>query len=74
MPQFGLIRQATRAFDLPCIEMEGFRGRRSDRHLCQARPRGRRRHTIISSDKDLMQARGTHGRHVRPDEGPRDPG
>ena len=24
VPQFGLIRQATRAFDLPCIEMEGF--------------------------------------------------
>jgi DNA polymerase-1 len=24
IPQFGLIRQATRAFDLPCIEMEGF--------------------------------------------------
>ena len=24
IPQFGLIRQATRAFNLPCIEMEGF--------------------------------------------------
>src|SRR4030095_3307603 len=24
IPQFGLIREATRAFDLPCIEMEGF--------------------------------------------------
>ena len=24
IPQFGLIRHATRAFDLPCLEMEGF--------------------------------------------------
>ena len=24
VPQFGLIRQATIAFDLPCIEMQGF--------------------------------------------------
>src|SRR5262249_15518439 len=24
VPQFGLIREATRAFNLPCIEMEGF--------------------------------------------------
>ncbi|TGV62799.1 hypothetical protein EN801_048865, partial [Mesorhizobium sp. M00.F.Ca.ET.158.01.1.1] len=24
IPQFGLIRQATRAFNLPCVEMEGF--------------------------------------------------
>ena len=24
IPQFGLIREATRAFNLPCIEMEGF--------------------------------------------------
>ena len=24
MPQFGLIREATRAFNVPCIEQEGF--------------------------------------------------
>ena len=42
MPQFGLIREATRAFNLPCIEMAGLRGRRHHRHLRLAGPRRRR--------------------------------
>ncbi len=57
-PQFALIRDATRAFNLPCIEMEGFEA--DDiiaTYACQAREAGGRV-TIISSDKDLMQLVG----------------
>ena len=32
-PQFGLIREAVRAFNVAAIEQEGFEGGRSDRHL-----------------------------------------
>jgi len=58
VPQFGLIRQATRAFDLPCIEMEGFEAddiiATYARLACEAGADT----TIISSDKDLMQLVG----------------
>ncbi|MEX0969274.1 MAG: DNA polymerase I [Paracoccaceae bacterium] len=57
-PQFGLIRQATRAFNLPCIELEGFEA--DDliaTYARQAREAGGRV-TIVSSDKDLMQLVG----------------
>jgi len=58
VPQFGLIRQATRAFDLPCIEMEGFEAddliATYARLACEAGGDT----TIISSDKDLMQIVG----------------
>lgn len=55
VPQFGLIRQATRAFNLPCIETEGFEA--DDiiaTYARQAEATGADV-TIISSDKDLMQ-------------------
>ena len=55
VPQFGLIRQATRAFNLPCIESEGFEA--DDliaTYARQAEAIGADV-TIISSDKDLMQ-------------------
>ncbi len=57
-PQFALIRQATKAFNLPCIEMEGFEA--DDiiaTYARQAREAGGDV-TIISSDKDLMQLVG----------------
>ena len=58
VPQFGLIRQATRAFSLPCIEMEGFEAddliATYARLACDAGGDT----TIISSDKDLMQLVG----------------
>ncbi|GHC80248.1 DNA polymerase I [Limoniibacter endophyticus] len=58
VPQFGLIREATRAFDLPCIEMEGFEAddliATYARLACEAGADT----TIISSDKDLMQLVG----------------
>ena len=55
VPQFPLIRDATRAFGTPCIEMEGFEA--DDliaTYTVQARAKGARV-TIVSSDKDLMQ-------------------
>ncbi len=55
IPQFGLIREATRAFNLPCIEQEGYEA--DDliaTYAKQARERGAKV-TIVSSDKDLMQ-------------------
>jgi len=59
VPQFPIIREATRAFNLPCIEMEGFEA--DDiiaTYAAQAREAGGRV-TIISSDKDLMQLVGS---------------
>lgn len=54
-PQFGLIREATRAFNLPCIELDGYEA--DDliaTYAAQAEAAGGEV-TIISSDKDLMQ-------------------
>ena len=58
IPQFGLIRQATKAFSLPCIEMEGFEAddliATYARLACEVGGDT----TIVSSDKDLMQLVG----------------
>ncbi len=57
-PQFPLTREATRAFNLACIEVEDFEADDIIATLsCQARDAGGRV-TIISSDKDLMQLVG----------------
>ncbi len=55
IPQFGLIRDAVRAFDLPCLEQAGFEA--DDLIATYAREAGERgaTATIVSSDKDLMQ-------------------
>jgi len=55
VPQFPLIRDATRAFGLPCIEQEGFEA--DDliaTYAREARATGAEV-VILSSDKDLMQ-------------------
>src|SRR3954466_6285056 len=55
IPQFPLIREAVRAFDLPCLEQVGFEAddliATYTRLACE---RGATA-TIVSSDKDLMQ-------------------
>jgi len=54
-PQFALVRDATRAFNLPCIEMEGYEA--DDliaTYAKEATAKGFET-TIVSSDKDLMQ-------------------
>jgi DNA polymerase I len=55
IPQFGLIRDAVRAFDLPCLEQNGFEA--DDLIATYARLATERgaSTTIVSSDKDLMQ-------------------
>src|SRR5258705_48127 len=55
IPQFPLIREAVRAFDLPCLEQVGFEA--DDliaTYVREACERGAIA-TIVSSDKDLMQ-------------------
>src|SRR6202047_3198822 len=55
IPQFSLIREAVRAFDLPCLEQAGFEA--DDliaTYVREACERGAIA-TIVSSDKDLMQ-------------------
>ncbi len=58
VPQFPLIRDATRAFSLPCIEEIGLEA--DDLIASYARAATRRGWdvTIVSSDKDLMQLVG----------------
>jgi len=57
-PQIPLTREATRAFNIACEEMEGYEADDMIATLaCQARDLGGRV-TIVSSDKDLMQLVG----------------
>lgn len=57
-PQFPLTRDATRAFNIACIETQGFEADDLIATMaCRARAAGGRV-TIISSDKDLMQLVG----------------
>jgi DNA polymerase-1 len=55
VPQFPLIRDATRAFSLPCIEEEGLEA--DDIIACYSKAALAQgwKVTIVSSDKDLMQ-------------------
>jgi len=57
-PQIPLTRDATRAFNIACLEQEGFEADDIIATLaCKARDAGGRV-TIVSSDKDLMQLVG----------------
>src|SRR5665213_8001 len=55
IPQFPLVREAVRAFDIPCLEQAGFEAddliATYTRLACEAGASA----TIVSSDKDLMQ-------------------
>ncbi len=55
VPQFPLIRDATRAFSIPCIEEDGLEA--DDIIACYAKVASQAgwKVTIVSSDKDLMQ-------------------
>jgi len=70
IPQFSLIREAVRAFDLPCLEQAGFEA--DDliaTYVRLACERGASA-TIVSSDKDLMQLVTDCVTNVRHHEGP----
>ena len=55
VPQFPLIRVATRAFSIPCIEQNGLEADDIIACYVYAAVRAGWRVTIVSSDKDLMQ-------------------
>lgn len=57
-PQFPLIRDATRAFSLPCIEEQGLEADDLIASYARAAQRKGWDVTIVSSDKDLMQLVG----------------
>jgi DNA polymerase-1 len=58
IPQFALIRDAVRAFNVPCVELAGFEA--DDLIATYARQAAAKgaKVTIVSSDKDLMQLVG----------------
>src|SRR5688500_4623683 len=55
VPQFPLIRMATKAFSIPCIEEEGLEADDIIACYVTAAKEAGWRVTIVSSDKDLMQ-------------------
>jgi DNA polymerase-1 len=59
VPQFPLVRDATRAFSLPCIEEQGFEADDLIASYARAAAAQGWNVTIVSSDKDLMQLVGT---------------
>jgi DNA polymerase-1 len=54
-PQFALTREATRAFDIPAIEQEGFEADDLIATYARLAREAGATCTIVSSDKDLMQ-------------------
>lgn len=75
-PQFPLTRDATRAFNVACIEVEGYEADDIIATLARQAVEAGGSATIISSDKDLMQLVGPgidifepmKGREIGPDE------
>ena len=58
VPQFALVREATRAFGVPALEMEGFEADDIIAAYARLAREAGRPVTIVSSDKDLMQLVG----------------
>jgi DNA polymerase-1 len=55
IPQFPLVRDATRAFGLPCVEQAGYEADDLIATYARIAKAAGARVTIVSSDKDLMQ-------------------
>src|SRR3984957_6177964 len=55
IPQFPLVRDATRAFGISCVEMKGYEADDLIATYARLAREAGARTTIISSDKDLMQ-------------------
>ena len=55
IPQFALVRDATRAFNVPCVEMPGFEADDLIATYARQAAADGAEVTIVSSDKDLMQ-------------------
>src|SRR6201991_4445130 len=55
IPQFPLIREAVKAFDIPCLEQASFEADDIIATYCRQACEANATTTIVSSDKDLMQ-------------------
>ncbi len=66
VPQFALVRQATRAFNVPAIELDGFEADDLIAAYARLAQQAGREVTIVSSDKDLMQLVGPGVRMLDP--------
>ncbi len=58
IPQFPLIREAVRAFEIPCLEQAGFEADDLIATYARLASEAKATTTIVSSDKDLMQLVG----------------
>ncbi|MEE8246305.1 MAG: DNA polymerase I [Alphaproteobacteria bacterium] len=58
IPQFGLIREATRAFNVPCVELANYEADDLIATYARLAREAGLGVTIVSSDKDLMQLVG----------------
>ena len=58
IPQFPLIRDAVRAFEIPCLEQAGFEADDLIATYARLASEAKATTTIVSSDKDLMQLVG----------------
>jgi DNA polymerase I len=58
IPQFALVREATRAFNVACVEMEGYEADDLIATYTRLARLAGAEVTIVSSDKDLMQLVG----------------
>ncbi len=58
IPQFALIREAVRAFEIPCLEQLGYEADDLIATYARLASQARATTTIVSSDKDLMQLVG----------------
>ena len=58
VPQFGLVKEATRAFDIPAIEQEGYEADDLIATYARLAREAGATVTIVASDKDLMQLVG----------------
>ncbi len=66
IPQFSLIREATRAFDIPALEMEGYEADDLIAAYAKQAKEAGKKVVIVSSDKDLMQLVGDGVRMLDP--------
>ncbi len=64
--QFALIRDATRAFDMPAIELEGYEADDLIAAYTKLARKAGKKVVIVSSDKDLMQLVGEGVRMLDP--------
>src|SRR5262245_44710803 len=55
IPQFPLVREAVRAFDIPCLEQAGYEADDLIATYARLACESKATTTIVSSDKDLMQ-------------------